>query len=110
MSLKFLNKSSPNKKKLQLSLEGPRKGASPHVASADNVAAEKFIHEMQHVIVRTDVIHLNKFSVSMRLPCSRKKRLAGLSSLERKNWHPALKLPKADLCCFWVVMLMGEGL
>jgi len=57
----------------------------PHVASADNVAAEKFIQEMHHIIVRKDVIHLNKFSVPMRLPCSRKRCLAGLSSLGRKN-------------------------
>jgi len=70
------------------------------VASADNVAAENFIQGKQRIIVRKDVIHLNKFSVSMRLPCSRKRRLAGHSSLERKNWHPALKLPKTDLCCF----------
>jgi len=30
MSLEFLGKSSPNKKKFHPSLEGPKKGASPH--------------------------------------------------------------------------------
>jgi hypothetical protein len=38
-------------------------------ASADTVAAEKFVQELQHIIKEGGYIHLNKFS-TLRLLCS----------------------------------------
>ena len=75
-------------------------------ASADIVATEKFVQELQQLF-RKEVSDLNKFSTSLRLLCSGRRCLPGLKSLERKNQHLDLRLPRTDLCCFWLVMLRG---
>jgi hypothetical protein len=61
-------------------------------ASADIVAAQKFIQQVQH-ITEEGGYSPQQISISNRLLCSGKRWLQGLTSLERKNRHLHLRLP-----------------
>jgi CRISPR/Cas system-associated protein endoribonuclease Cas2 len=65
-------------------------------ASADTVAAKKFVQQMQH-ITEEGGYSLQQISISNRLLCSGKRWLQGLTSLERKNQHLHLRLPQKHI-------------
>jgi hypothetical protein len=65
-------------------------------ASADIVAAEKFVQQLQH-ITEEGGYSPQQISISNRLLCSGKRWLQGLISLERKNQHLHLRLPYKNI-------------
>jgi hypothetical protein len=67
-------------------------------ASADAVAAEAFV-KLQLIIEKRSYSPKNKFSTSMGLLFSGNRYLSGLTSLQRKNLHPDLRLQRTYLPC-----------
>jgi hypothetical protein len=68
-------------------------------ASADTVAAEEFVKELQHITGK-EVTHINKFSALMRLLFLEKDAFQDFISFEGRNFHPDLRQAETDLLYF----------